>query len=91
MIPVTENLFSPVLRYTTGGTIMPVSMTFTAQAGHNLCELCGVNPARLEFDVRSDPDQKREQGPCCAGCAHNLLDALAQTKPKKSRDIEFNT
>jgi len=56
-------------------------MTFTAQVGDVRCELCGVNPATLHFDIRCDPDNSRQQGPCCNSCAHRLLDALAQLKP----------
>ncbi|MGB9362265.1 MAG: hypothetical protein WCA99_11705 [Candidatus Sulfotelmatobacter sp.] len=57
---------------------MPDSMTFLACAGNTPRQLCSVNPAALEFDIRSDSGSSQQHGYCRPLCAHNLLEALSQ-------------
>jgi hypothetical protein len=57
---------------------MPDSMIFRARSSAANCDFCSVKPAVLEFDIQCEPEHSRQQGACCATCAHHLLDALAQ-------------
>jgi hypothetical protein len=60
---------------------MADSMTFRARCEESYCELCSARPAVLEFDIRCDQENSRQQGSCCTMCARNLLDALSRIKP----------
>jgi protein-arginine kinase activator protein McsA len=59
---------------------MTDSMTFRVSEKQSLCNLCSANPAVVDFDITSDPDNSRQQGACCETCARNLLDALLRMK-----------